>query len=80
MKVEVVCFGAMRDFLPEPKRGRTHLMVPDGATVRDVVGALGAPAHLVFAVLVDGERADFDRPLDPNVEVTLMPPFAGGAR
>ena len=78
MKVTVVCFGAMRDFLPDPSSGRTRLEIEAGGTVRDVVGALGAPAHLVHSVLVDERRVELDEAVAEGAEVTLMPPFAGG--
>ncbi len=79
MRVTVVCFGAMRDYLPASATGnRARLEVEAGANVRDVIDALGAPRRLVFALLVNGERATLDRALSDDAEVTLMPPFTGG--
>ena len=79
MKVTVVCFGAMREFLPDPGSGRSDIEVTPGGTVRSMVGALGAPEGLLHSALVDGLRADLDQTLDDGAEVTLMPPFAGGS-
>ena len=79
MTVTVVCFGAMREFLPDPSSGRGAVLLADGGTVRTLVGALGAPEHLIHAALVDGARVDLDHPLSDGAEVTLMPPFAGGS-
>lgn len=80
MRVRVVCFGAMRDFLPADANGNVaEVELPDGATVGDLADAVGAPRHLVFSVLVDEERADIDTELPEGAEVTLMPPFTGGA-
>jgi molybdopterin converting factor small subunit len=80
MNVSVVCFGAMRDFLPENRVGnRADVDVGAAATVGDLVDALGAPRRLIFSVLVDGVRAGMDTPLSNGGEVTLMPPFAGGS-
>ena len=79
MKVTVVCFGAMHDFLPDPSSGRIELELTQEGTVRSVVGALGAPEGLIHSVLVDGLRSDLDRALHDGAEVTLMPPFAGGS-
>ena len=77
--VQVVCFGAMRAYLPSGSEGnRAVLEVPPDARVADVVAAMGAPERLVFAVLVDGLRATLDQALEEGAEVTLMPPFAGG--
>ena len=78
MNVTVVCFGAMRGFLPDPESGRSAVQLAPGGTVRSVVGALGAPERLIHSVLVDGLRADLDQELVDGAEVTLMPPFAGG--
>lgn len=79
MTVTVVCFGAMRDFLPDPSSGRSAVQLAPGGTVRSLVGALGAPERLIHSVLVDGSRADLDQELTDGAEVTLMPPFAGGS-
>jgi molybdopterin converting factor small subunit len=79
VKVTVVCFGAMREFLPDPASGRNDIELAPEGTVRSVVGALGAPERLIHSVLVDGLRADLDQTLEDGAEVTLMPPFAGGS-
>lgn len=80
MLVSVICFGAMRDFLPEDREGnRAEVELGDPATVGDLIDALGAPRRLVFAVLVDGVQAGPDAPVRDGADVTLMPPFAGGA-
>lgn len=79
MKVTVVCFGAMREFLPDPSSGRSDIELAPGGTVRSVVGALGAPERSIHSVLVDGLRAELDQELTDGAEVTLMPPFAGGS-
>jgi molybdopterin synthase sulfur carrier subunit len=78
MHVSVVCFGAMREYLPAGGN-RAQVEVPEMASVGEVVDALGAPRSLVFSLLVDGVQADLSRVLHDGAEVTLMPPFAGGA-
>jgi molybdopterin converting factor small subunit len=79
VKISVVCFGAMRDYLPDDSvRNRADLEVPERARAGDVVGALGAPTRLVFALLVDGRQANLETELHDGAEVTLMPPFTGG--
>ena len=76
----VVCFGALRDHLPaSAHRNRAELELGAGARVQDAIAALDAPAGLVFACLVDGERATPETGLREGAEVTLMPPFTGGA-
>jgi len=80
MIVSVVCFGAMRSYLPEPSLGnRAEVELPDGSSVEDLIDAMGAPRELVFSVLVDGTQAPVGHTLTDRAEVTLMPPFAGGA-
>ncbi|MFN2389241.1 MAG: MoaD/ThiS family protein [Actinomycetota bacterium] len=77
--MEVVCFGALRDHLPQGTEGnRAEIALDDGATVAELVTLLGAPRRWVFAVLVDGRRAGLDHGLSEGAEVTLMPPFSGG--
>jgi molybdopterin converting factor small subunit len=81
MKVTLVCFGSLRDLLPEGAiSNRADLDLPDGSTAADAIDALGAPRRYVFALLIDGGRAALDAPLHEGAEVTLMPPFSGGAR
>ena len=79
MKVTVVCYGAMSDYLPQGHpNNRVELDVQEGASVADVVAALGAPDRLVHAVLVGDEPADKARVLRQGEEITLMPHFTGG--
>ncbi|MEA2432825.1 MAG: hypothetical protein QOG54_282 [Actinomycetota bacterium] len=79
MRVTVICYGAMREYLPPAASdNKTVLEVAEGATVADVVAALGAPEKLLHSILVNGDRADLGKGLSEGEEVTLMPPFAGG--
>lgn len=79
MRVTVVCFGAMREYLADPSSGRAEVEIEVEGTVRSVVGALGAPERLAHAVLLDGQQATLDQEVHDGAEVTLMPPFAGGS-
>jgi molybdopterin converting factor small subunit len=80
MLVSVVCFGAMRSYLPAGSSGnRADVELPEGSDVEDLIESLGAPIRLVFSVLVDGVQATMDQQLRDGAEVTLMPPFAGGS-
>jgi molybdopterin converting factor small subunit len=79
MKVTVTCFGAMREYLPDPRSGSTSLDVPEAGTVADVMFELGAPLQLLHTCLVNGRRVEPDQTLEEGSEVTLMPPFSGGA-
>ena len=80
MTVTIVCFGAMRDYLPQSASGnRAEVPAEDGSTVGDVIDALGAPRALAFSVLVDGVQATLEDRVPSGAEITLMPPFAGGS-
>jgi molybdopterin converting factor small subunit len=79
--VTVVCFGALRDYLPRGAAGNKGMIeMGAGARVRDLIDALGAPRGLVHALLLDGASATDEDVLTDGAEVTLMPPFTGGAR
>ena len=79
MEVTVVCFGLLRDYLPEGSGGRTSVDLPEGSTVEDLSAALGIPPRHVYAVLVDGVQTERSTALREGVEVTLMPPYSGGS-
>ena len=79
MRVTLMCFGTLRDFLPDPKANSAVVEVVDGAQVSDVAASLGIPSRLLHAVLVDGEKALPSTSVQQGAEVTLMPPFSGGA-
>lgn len=78
MKVTVICFGAMREYLPAGSGNEAAIEIDETSTVGELVDALEAPRRLVHALLVDGRQATLDRRLHDGAVVTLMPPFAGG--
>jgi molybdopterin converting factor small subunit len=79
MRVTIVCFGAMRDYLPAgSSENRGEVELPAGATIAELIRAIDAPEALVHSVLLDGAHAEPARMLSEGVEVTLMPPFSGG--
>ena len=78
MKVEVTCFGRLREHLPPGTVGSVGVELPSEATVGDVIAALGLPDEYVFAILVDGLRGEHTTPVGEGSEVTLMPAFSGG--
>jgi molybdopterin converting factor small subunit len=79
VKVTIVCFGAMRDYLPAGStENRAEVELPAGATIAQLISVIDAPEALVRSVLLDGAHAEPARVLTEGVEVTLMPPFSGG--
>ena len=79
MEVTVVCFGLLRDYLPDGSGGRTSVELPEGSTVEGLSEVLGIPSRHVYAVLVNGEQTERSTALTEGVEVTLMPPYSGGS-
>ena len=79
MKVSLLCFGMLKDHLPDAAiDGRLRLDLPDAPDVRDAVVAAGLPLEKVFAILVDGAQSSLNQELHDGAEVTLMPQFTGG--
>lgn len=77
MKVHVNTFANLRDYAPAGK-GSFGLSLADGASVADLLAALGIPATVQAVMLVNGRRADQTTPLAAGDEVTLFPPMEGG--
>ena len=79
MKVNLVCFGRLKEHVAVGgSRNRVSVDLSDGANVASAAAAIGADEKDLFAVLVNGERADARTILREGDEVTLMPPFSGG--
>ena len=79
-RVKVRLFAALRDLA-----GASEVDA-EGDTVAEVVADLSgrfgerfAGIARVGSVVVDGERADAQAPLDGSEEVALLPPVSGGA-
>ena len=80
MNVQVVCFGLLRDYLPpRAQANRAVVALPKDADVEALVLELQIPYRRVYAVLINGEQAEGSTTLNEGDEVTLMPPFSGGA-
>lgn len=79
MNIEIVCFGAMKKYLPQRAEGNSaQFQLDSGATVGHAVDALGAPRRLIHAILVNEDPADLARELDDGDRLTLMPHYSGG--
>ena len=80
MNVRVVCFGAMREYLPSgTAENFTDVKLANGSDVSAALDALHIPKDLVFSLLVDRGQAHLEAVLEDGAEVVVMPPFAGGA-
>ncbi len=80
MKVKVVAFGMIREAIGLAHPGDSReLELTEGASVTEAIEALGLSSQQVFSILVDGGRVEASETLREGAEVTLMPPFTGGA-
>lgn len=80
MTVTVLLFGLLRDYLPSGTRGNSaSIELPEGADIETLVLELQIPYRRVYALLVNGQQAEGSALLNDGDEVTLMPPFSGGA-
>ena len=80
MNVTVVLYGLLRDYMPPGHEGNgASVELPNGSDIESLVLALEIPYRRVYAVLVNGEQAEGTTKLSEGDEVTLMPPFSGGA-
>ena len=77
--VSVALFADLRRFLPRGADGPQPYTVPEGATVADLLAAVGIEAREDVTAAVDGELAGRDTPLCDGAEVMLLTPMEGGA-
>jgi molybdopterin converting factor small subunit len=77
VKVRVHLFANLRVYAPVGS-ATDELTLADGATVADVLAALGIPAAIEAVLLVNGRRAQPGMRLHGGDEVTLFPPMEGG--
>ena len=77
--VTVTFFAGLRRYLPPGSEGPQRYTLPEGATVADLLVAIGVPAETDLTTGVDGELADRTDPLRDGAEVMLLGPMDGGA-
>lgn len=91
MQVQVQLFSILRDCLPPgAQRGLTAVLVPDGATLKDLIVQLGIDQRLRleagavasgagWQITVNGRfEPDVERVLQDGDQVRIFPPVAGG--
>lgn len=80
MQVQVKLFATLRKYMPPGSRGDTLTVeVAEGATITDLVAALGIPLDHARMAVVRGEQLALDAVVPAGEEVNLFPPLAGGA-
>jgi sulfur carrier protein ThiS len=78
ISVRVTFFADLRRFLPRGADGPQRYTVPDGATLADLLAAVGIEPGMEITAAVDGEQAARDTPLHEGAEVMLLSPMEGG--
>lgn len=78
MTVSVQLMADLRRYLPSGVDGAFRCTLPPGATVGDLLGALGIPGDADLTVGVDGELAQRESILHDNAEILLVSPMEGG--
>ena len=79
LTVTVVFFADLRRFLPRGESGPQRYRVKPGATVADMLDAIGIVPDTDLTAAVDGELAARDTALHDGAEVMLLSPMEGGS-
>ena len=77
--VAVTFFADLRRFLPRGVEGPQQHTLAEGATVADLLAALGIDASYELTAAVDGELAERDTALRDGADVMLLSPMEGGS-
>ncbi len=76
--VTVTLFADLRRFLPRGADGPQRFTLPAGATLADLLTAIGVGPDAEVTAAVDGEVAGRDTPLHDGADVMLLSPMEGG--
>jgi sulfur carrier protein ThiS len=76
--VRVRLFAALRRFLPPGVDGPIERTLPVGATVADLLRAVGVPDDADATVAINGELAERTDILEDGAEVMVLSPMEGG--
>jgi sulfur carrier protein ThiS len=77
--VTVTLFADFRRLLPRGADGPQRYTVREGATVSELLAAIGVAAGADVTVAVNGELAAGDTPLRDGADVMVLSPMEGGA-
>ena len=77
--VAVTFFADLRRFLPRGANGSPRYTLPEGATLADLLAAVGIDADYELTAAVDGELAERETPLRDGADVMLLSPMEGGS-
>ncbi len=76
--VTVSFFADLRRFLPRGADGPQRYRLAEGATLADLLAAIGVEPGRELTLAVDGELAERDTPLRDGADVMLLSPMEGG--
>jgi len=77
--VSVILSAGLRRLRPKSPDGPQRYSLATGATLGDLLAAIGIDAATDLTAAVDGELAERDTPLRDGAEVMLLVPMEGGA-
>jgi sulfur carrier protein ThiS len=77
--VSVILSAGLRRLLPKSPEGPQRHTLAAGATLGDLLAAVGIAPSTDLTAAVDGELAERDTPLRDGAEVMLLVPMEGGA-
>ena len=77
--VSVILSAGLRRRLPGSSDGPQRHTLAAGATLGDLLDAIGIDAATDLTAAVDGELAERDTPLRDGAEVMLLVPMEGGS-
>lgn len=78
LTVTVTFMADLRRHLPRGVDGAVRYTLPPGATVADLLAAIGIPADAEITLGVDGELAQPGTALRDGAAVLLVSPMEGG--
>ena len=79
MRIEVDLFATLARYLPQGSIGnRATVDIPDGTTVKELLGLLQIPDEVSAVTLVNGQDVAPGQMLRPGDVVAMFPPLAGG--
>ena len=74
MQIEIKCFATLSDFTPEGN----ILAVDDGATIQQVIEALGITVKEVKIMFINGKHESLESVLKEGDRLGLFPAVGGG--
>ncbi|MCT4536176.1 MoaD/ThiS family protein [Halodesulfovibrio sp.] len=74
MQIEIKCFATLSDFTPEGNM----MTVEDGATIQQVIDALGIKTEDVKIMFINGKHQSLSSVLSEGDRLGLFPAVGGG--